>query len=343
MSRIMPVDKGDYVVARTEKYRKPFVMRVSSSNKKTIEGVMAKDAHIQELRKLVEIKHEDVIAVCGADPRPGKAWGADMTNLYRGRKTHDKWGDLNWFYQPKKEVSQGLMAGFDKAYKLLKKVDLHSLAGEDGVVWEILPYTKEKYAGMYIHSNKEGVPSRYQIRPEIMPGTEYPYVIIHEVGHRMHFEYLKSKKLNSEWIQMYRRSLAVVTISKSTCEQLQEALMSGEDPPSAFKGQLEEDLVLSYKLILKYISQIHGIGLRELDVLWEADDKDVIKDMWPTKSLSQKDLKPLVTPYATKNVRELIAESFAYHVIGKKLPKDVVKLVERSIAYAKNRIEKEKE
>lgn len=46
---------------------------------------------------------------------------------------------------------------------------------------------------------------------------------------------------------------------------------------------------------------------------------------------------------ATKNVRELIAESFAYHVIGKKLPKDVVKLVERSIAYAKNRIEKEKE
>ncbi len=343
MSRIIPVDKGDYVVARTEKYRKPFVMRVSTSDKKTIEGVMAKDAHIQELRKLVEIKHEEVIAVCGPNPPPGKAWGADMTNLYRGRKTHDKWGDLNWFYQPSKEVSRELMGGFDKAYRLLKKVGLGALAGEDGVVWEVLPYTKEKYSGMYIHSGREGVPCRYQIRPEIMPATEYPEIIAHEVGHRVHLEYLKSKKLNSEWIQMYRRSLSVVTVSKSTCEQLLEALMTGEDPPSAFKGQLEEDLVLPYKLILKYVSQIHGLSVREMDVLWDAGDKAVITDLWPTKSLSQKDLKPLVTEYATKNVRELIAESFAHHVVGKKLPKDVTKLIERTIAYAKAKIEKEKE
>jgi hypothetical protein len=343
MSRIIPLDKGDYIVARTEKYRRPFVMRVSAADKNTIEGVMAKDAHIQGLRTLVEIKHDEVVAICGPNPYPGKAYGADLTNLYRGRKTHDNWGDLNWFYQPKKDVSKELMAGFDKAYKLLKKVGLQALAGEDGVVWEILPYTKEKYGGMYIHSTKDKVPSRYQIRPEIMPATEYPYVITHEVGHRLHREYLRSKKLNSDWIKMYRRSLSVTTISKGTCEQILEALMEGDDYPSSFKGQLEEDLVVAYKLILKYISQIHGLSVHEMDVLWEAEDKDVIKDLWPTKSLSQKDLNPLVSEYATKNVRELIAESFSFYVIGKKLPKDVVKLVERSISYAKTKIEKEKE
>ena len=51
----------------------------------------------------------------------------------------------------------------------------------------------------------------------------------------------------------------------------------------------------------------------------------------------------MVTDYATKSYKELLAESFAYYCVGKKLPKDIVKLVERTISYTKAKLEKEKQ
>lgn len=38
---------------------------------------------------------------------------------------------------------------------------------------------------------------------------------------------------------------------------------------------------------------------------------------------------------ATKNFRELFAECFAFHLVGKKLPDPIVRLMEKTISYAK--------
>jgi hypothetical protein len=56
--------------------------------------------------------------------------------------------------------------------------------------------------------------------------------------------------------------------------------------------------------------------------------------------VSKKDLAPLVTEYATKHVKELVAESIAYHLSGKKLPKEVESLVDKTFSYAKSNHEK---
>jgi hypothetical protein len=43
----------------------------------------------------------------------------------------------------------------------------------------------------------------------------------------------------------------------------------------------------------------------------------------------------VISEYATKNFRETIAESIAFHLTGTALPKSVVKLTERTLSLAK--------
>jgi hypothetical protein len=68
--------------------------------------------------------------------------------------------------------------------------------------------------------------------------------------------------------------------------------------------------------------------------------KDDIRGLWPLRNIPRKELAPIVSEYATKNHKELFAESFAYLLTGKKLPEPIVRLLEKSISHAKANVEK---
>jgi hypothetical protein len=186
----------------------------------------------------------------------------------------------------------------------------------------------------------EMAPHRFQIRPEIMPSSDFPYVIYHELGHHLHKEFATGTKLQAEWIQLFNTSISVSSIRKDQSTELLDNLLGQEDVPSAFKANLSEEDTVIYKLILKNIQQQHSLSVKELDLLFEADYRDDIRSVWPTRGISKKDLAPIVSDYAATRYEELIAESIAYRLTGKKLPKDVTALVDKTFSFSRSNYEK---
>lgn len=334
------VSKNDYVFGIGET-KKPVLFKVESIVKGIVTGTIEKDAHIKLKRFTMEVPIKNIVLNLGEDPHPGKIYGHDVSNIYRGRKTHEYFGPLFWFYSPEKEIGAALTKGFDKAYKTLKQARMEFIVQPNSCIWEVLPFNGEKYAGMYKRSSSvDKSPHRFQIRPEIMPSTEFPYVIYHELGHHLHHEFMTGNKLNAQWISLFGTSIAVEQIKKEKSVELLDGLLSQEDPPSAFKANLSEEDTQVYKLILQYISREHSVTVKELDILFEADYKDEIKAVWPVRGIPKKDLAPVVSEYATKSYKELFAESFAFRMTGKKLPKNVEALLDKSISYARSNYEK---
>lgn len=340
---MVTVAKGDYAIGLSSENKRPVLFKVESVVKGIVSGTIQKDPHLKEKRFTFEAPLKDIILSLGENPHPGKVYGFDCTSLYRGRKTHPEFGSLYWFYKPDDEVATKLMAAFDKAYKILKANRLEFIIQPNTCIWEIMPPNGERYAGMYKRSkNPEKNPNRLQIRPEIMPATEWVYVILHELaGHHLHFEFLTSKKLNAQWVKLFNTTIAISQVKKEKSIELLEGLLSQEDPPSAYKANLSEEDTEIYKMILRAISNQHSVSVKELDILFEADFRDEIKNVWPTRGVLRKDLDPLVSDYACKNFRELIAEAVAFKLTGKKLPKAVEALIEKSFSYARSNREKE--
>lgn len=335
----MRLAKGDYFIAKMEGKKDYLAKALSDNDKKTVEAVVEKDCHIQGLRSTLTVQLSDIVVVLGQEPYAGQVYGHDVGTLFRKRLTHPKFGDVFFFYKPKKEVLDALNASMDSVYTKLKKKGLTFLLND--VVFEVRPYNgKGKYAGMYLKSKNEKIPDRLWIRPEQMTPSDYNYVWLHELGHGLHFTYCPSKKLNATWLKMYNTSIKVEAVKKDKSQQLLDLLMDGEEPPSDFKRGLDEDDALAFKWIIRTIQQVNGLSIKELDTLFEAEMKDEIKKVWPVRNIPRKELAPILSEYATKNVRELIAEAFAFYMIGKKLPEPVVKLLEKTIEYAKANREK---
>lgn len=333
------IKKGEYCIARQEGKKDYLFKALSDSDAKTVEAVIEKNSHMQGMRHTMTVKIEDVVVNLGPDPYPGKVYGHDVGSVLRKRREHDKFGDVFWFYQPEKQVVTDLNESMDAVYLKLKKAGLDFLIKD--VVFEVHPYYSGKYAGMFLKSSNEEIPDRIQIKPEIMPATEYQYVWFHELGHRLHLTFCPSKKLNATWLKLYSTSIKVEAVKKDKSQQLLDMLVDGEDLPSGFKTTLDEEDALAFKWIIRTIQQVNGLSLKELDTLFEAEMKDEISRVWPLRNIPRKELAPILTEYATRNVRETFAEAFALYMTKKKMPEPIVKLLEKSIAYAKANRSKE--
>ncbi|QRE00073.1 hypothetical protein [Burkholderia phage BCSR5] len=336
----MEFTAGDYLIGTVRdeagKSARKFLFKMESIHKGIVTGTLEKNSHIPKLRVQVEVPKKDVILNLGPDPAAGKVYGTEVGSLYKGRKTHEDFGALCWFYTPEKETRDKILKGFSKAYKTLKANGLDYLIDPTTCLWEVHPYNGGKYAGMYLRSaNSEKMPHRFQIHPECQPLSEMQYVIHHELGHHWHYEFLKnSTKLEAKWVRLFNSSIKIGQVKAEDCKRFLTDLLAQEDRPSDFKSNLSEEDTEAYKLILRTISQQHGITAKELDLLWEADYRDDLQYLWP-KRVTNKELAPVISEYACKNYKETIAEAFSYHLTGKKLPKEVVKLLEKSLSYTK--------
>jgi hypothetical protein len=337
---MLAIETGDTVVAKPNngKSNKPFLMKVESISKGIAQGIMLKDSHIAALRGSAEIPLSNVLAVVdGTDPHPGRVFGCDTKTIYQGKKTLPLFGSLHWFYKPSKEVGDGLVRGFNKVEKILKAQRLEFIVDPGTCVWEVYKYDGEKYGGWYKRSRApDKNPHRLKILPEGYEPQKYPYVILHEYAHHLHSEYVTGKKLNGAWIRLYNTSIKVAAIPKEKSLEILDNLLDQEDLPSDFKGQLEEQDAIAFKWIVKAIQQQHKLSLKEIDLLFEADYKDDIREIWPTRGLTSSDLDPVVSEYATKNVRELFAEAVSFHLTGVQIPKAAINLVEKSLSYARS-------
>lgn len=330
----MKVNKGDYIVAKLEGSKKFLAGKALAVEGSSVRVVGIENPHIK--KRTAEFPLASILLNLGKDPQPGKVYGLDFSQLYRGKTEVPKLGlRLNWFYVPEKEQRKSLESAFRIVYKKLKPLGLGFLLDNDNTVWEIQGQRSGKYCGMYLQPKEPMAPGRLQICPNKANPPDYPYIIVHELGHRLHMKYATDSSLNARWLHQFSNSIRLVDVDRATSKRMLSLIIESDVRPSILHKEMGEDDALAFKWLVRYLASSRSITSRDLDDLHRAEAFDDIKAIWPVRAIPKKELQPVLTEYACKNVRELVAESFAYYVLGKKMPKALVKLTERTISIGK--------
>jgi hypothetical protein len=337
------MQQGNYVVARqrlTDDSMQTIFGKVTEISKGIAVIKIEKDSHVKE--RFSEVPVKDIVVDLGTSPHPGSVYGQDVTSRLIAKRDHDFFGPYFWFYKPRStDVVTKVEAAFDDMAAILKK---HKLPAPYGSVLELRSMdVSGKWAGYYKHSkNTDKNPHRISLKPEMegMTPSAMQYIIAHEYAHWFHFNCVTGPKLNARWIRLFNTSIKLQTVTKEDSKALLESLLGGEVRPSDFRSDLDEDQRNQFNWICRTIKSEHALSLHEMDLLFEADFKDDIRGVWPKNTLSKKDLKPVISEYATLNYRETFAESLAFYLIKRKLPEAVTALVEKSIEFGRANSEK---
>lgn len=315
----MKIETGIYVVAEIEKRNQ--LVQITGIKGDDLGGVLDKNRHIEPVN--VSFNQNDVVAVLGAKPKAGSAYGCIIEPYFRSTE-HEGWGELHWFCRPSKEYRKRMTDALNKTLKILKK---HKLDGFLPVVTEVRN-PKGKLAGMYKYSGKDPVEKPDVVITRFADDTDFVNVLLHESGHGVMARLFRSVKGKAAWIKAYHSYVALTTTSEKKLKTLLVDLTKGEERPSDFRGQLEEEDRLVFDAIIAYISDYHSLTLKHLDTLVEAGED--LKDYWPTH-IELTDYNYTVTEYAGKSPDELFCECFALHLTGKKLPKSLAALMDKTL------------
>lgn len=325
----------DYIIAQM-KGNKPFLAQVKEIDDKTL-VVIPDLLRYQEPRE-IEITKKDVVVRLGADPIPGKVYGVDVSNVYRKTFSHEFWGPIHFFVKPEKAVVDRLKLSLDTCGKKLDKLGMREYTTRFQTE---VRAEKGKYAGMYQH-RQENKSIVWYAPDKATNQEEMDYIVYHEFGHVLRFNGLNRVKLRAKWQKLFQQSITPTLVTKKYLSGLWDHVKLSADGEASLGSvikefQQEEDETTSYlKALSRWFKQVHHISPRDLQVLWEANDLDTIEQLWPLGSIDTSKLSPLISDYATKNVEETFAEAFAYHMIGKKLPAHVEKLLEKSLSVIKD-------
>jgi hypothetical protein len=335
--------KGHYIIFSSKEGGKEFsLMRANVLTKDgVVQGRLEHDPHIRPTA--VECSLEDVVLDLGKTPKPGSVYGKDLSFLYRKTLDIPHLGDVHLFTSVPREVGQEFVSQAKGLYKTLKEMKLGFLL-HSGIVWQVVSrHTAGKYSGMYRSgkTDKDGnvtSPPRITITldEETLKTSSvdtYAYVLAHELGHALHFQSVKQiPELDAAWLDMYTNTVTPVKIPQSEVVSMRDELITSGATFSGFKSTLEEERTEAFKIIVSEIRRTSRLSLRELDTLTQTESSsDHVKRVWPNSSVYMSKLSPLITQYSLKNYHELFAESFAFHVLGKKLPKQLTSLLRRTL------------
>lgn len=270
----------------------------------------------------VTVERSDIICVLGQHPIGGKVFGVDTTNIYRCSKPLPElygW-QLHYFCAPDKQVRKGIDTAFKIVAKALTKQRLQALL--DAHIYYRVKVLPGKATGMYVH-NKDY--DTLDIDPFKCTITDLPEVIAHELGHHA-FTYLEPEQ-QAKWMKLYVRHIKPQVYTKDQCEQLKNLVSTLTDLDQAKSDVPEEDMQLFVRCLL-FVRQRCHMSYKQLNRLFQVDAQSVL-DQWPTQ-ITVDDYEQLISQYATKNYNELFAESFAYYLLGKDLPKVVNTLMNKT-------------
>lgn len=316
---------------------KPQLAKAMAVKQGMVRVRLEKNSHIPSLRQIIDVEQRGVILNLGKKPHKGTVYGVPLGELYTRTVQHPIVGDVHFFYKPEKEAAQSLWRSFNMVHTKLKKNGLARLI-EDEISWEVYGGDgNHKYSGMYYPSRKEGEAPRIKFRPESRVVTEYPYVILHELGHHLHFHYCSDNdQLNGAWVKLYNRSVKVKPVGAQECRAMCRAFEGAGSSVNAFKRELQDDdAKKNFAKILAYIKANHNLTPTEINILIASNNWKEVEACWPTQ-VTSKDLDPIISDYANKNVRETFAEAFSLHFCGTQFPSYVTGLLDKTINYAKS-------
>lgn len=318
----MEIKQGVYVIGNDGK--KNWLMQVSSVNDGMVYGHL--DSNRAYAPQQGEFMLKQIVAVLGDKPAPGSAYGCTIEPFCR-TLVHPEWGNVHWHLQMPKTEKLALKNALDSVAKKLNRAKLFAFVAEGALELEVRP-PKGRYTGMYHYKIKNGENlDRMILRPKM--GVPMDYVVAHESGHGVWYRLLTPSQ-HARWIRLYHSYTKMQEFEPHHLRKLRDDYIADSVPVRDFRGQLEEAQVLLFDNLISTLCGNTRLTTRHLDVLAETASLETIKESWPTH-IEDSDFEIAVTEYGTNNPEEFFAETFAYWLLGQKLPKRVQAAMDNTV------------
>lgn len=318
----MDIQSGAYVIGNDGK--KNWLLQVSSVNDKMVYGHL--DVGRAYEPKQGEFLLSQIVAVLGTKPSPGSAYGV-VIEPYLRTLAHEFWGNVHLHSWLKKEERTSLKKALTDVGKKLTRNKLDGFLDAGNLEVEVRP-PKGKYTGMYYYRIKNGDNmDRMVLRPKM--GVPMDYVVAHESGHGVWYR-LMTPQQQARWVKMYHSYTKMKAFEPHHIRKLRDDYIKDSVGIRDFRGQLEEAQVLLFDNLIGSLCGNTRLTTRHLDLLAETGELETIKDVWPLH-VEDSDFEIALTEYGTKNPEEFFAESFAYWLLGMKLPKRIAAAMEKTV------------
>lgn len=313
----MKIEIDDYLVLRMLDRRGQLARCADIKNSK-YKGYIQESTPDGIVEQRVIFKESDVICNLGKVPRAGSVYGLKVEPLLRSVKS-SFWGEVRFYQKLSSKFELNLKDSMNAAKAELKKLKMPKL---DIDVEIRNPHGR--YAGYYKYLPRAEKDVLCLKPTEHTTKQDYKYLWLHEYSHGIWFRHVPNKIL---WIKLYHHYMDLFAIKEKELKSILEDIKY-LGSIREFQNDCDEHTKRVLKSILKHISTVHSLTPKHLEML--LNTKESVKEYWPSFiELSEKKLG--VTEYGKKNVEEFFAEAFSHRFSGKKIPKDIDELLQKTM------------
>lgn len=293
------------------------------------DGVEKDDADSDEMQ--VSFKPADVLANLGKKPNVGSVYGLKIEPFIRKLQI-PFFGEVRVYRENfTKENVDVLKSCAEAVEKLFKKNRLTKWL--DNLSHVELRSKKGKYAGSFTCRRSKDDPKVDSISLNNIPfddRTYLEYVLIHECTHGVWFRQVPDH-LKAKWSKLYTKRIERKSYDQSDLRDLLQSIKGYDGSINNFSKEMADDAQRHLlKEIYSYIKRVHKLDRGDVDTLVE-NDRDALESIWPEHQDISNQTNDVGSEYALTNVREFFAETMTFHLLGRKLPKDVTKGCEATL------------
>lgn len=313
----MNIQDNDWIIVKQEQ-GKPLLIQVTDAKLK--KGYVERHRYDPDAREsTISYSSNDVVCVLGQEPQVGQAFGIKI-EPYR-RTVESKLGPIHFYRKLKQPETEALKAGLKKARVALKNhgIKLKPVDIE-------IRNKKGKYAGMYVPARAKH--SDYVVLcPEILSDAKFnAYVALHEIGHVVWARHVPDV-IKTKWLGLYAKRMIVKKVKQDELQTLANSITSyGQTVHDYLREQASDEDRSLIKEVMTYLKSKRHLDAHDVRLMM-ANDPELLMQHWPTRA-ELLNSKPDISEYSLKDVRELFAEAFSFHLTGKILPKDIVKAID---------------
>ncbi len=323
----IPVNADDYVIVRHNRKMKSALILNPKSHQAVLVDTLESD-------EPEHIKYEDVDLVANLGPKPtvGKVHGVHIEPVRRSAEK--PYGLLVFYMKLEKSEIKTIKSAFTFMFEWLNERSILNVLPVKRIE---IREKRAKWAGMYTIKRLKTGEAADSIQLFCKDGFNdkefMRYVVAHETGHALWYK-LTSEKLKSQWVELYRDRINVSKYTEKQLESLLDDVLQYEGGVSAYAREIaDDDTRQLIKEVYSYLKRTYRLDRKNVDLLMDNNTKK-LAEMWPTSAdLSVNRIVDL-GEYAMTKPEEFFAEAFAFHVVGKKLPKDCRKLMEETLKKA---------
>lgn len=316
----MKPEKDSYIIVKVGKKNKLGFAHNPERNSCYLEETLQDEEPV-----VFEYDEKTLIACLGTKPEVGSVFGV-YVEPHRAEKEHPL-GMVHYYRRMSKLDKKALRSAMDTTVTLLQKHGLDDILPIQRIE---IRSAKGRYAGCYKYKLVDGKAQDAMIlHPQTFEDLKYNiYVLAHELGHALWYRRLPDA-YRARWLALYNSYTTVNNAKRTRLEQLLKALVDSQVSVREFKRDLEEDDAALFKEVETYLKRHHKLSPEGLNILLNHNSQ-TLGEIWPSYASLSETEQP-ISAYGATSVFEFAAESFAFYLTGKQLPKRIDKLMERSI------------